>query len=112
MKKRRRIEVLIERRELSIFLGKREVKVRHLGRGNTAGDAVVYVPDAKVLISGDLLVLPTPFGIGSYIGDWIQSLVEFQKMGARLAFANCYLLCGERRIARANAIFARADKEG
>ena len=43
------------------------------------------------------------------IGDWIQSEVEIQRMGARLAFANCYLVAAGRRIVRASAIFARAD---
>lgn len=47
------------------------------------------------------------------VGDWIQSEVEIQRMGARLAFANCYLVSGARRIVRASAIFARADtREG
>jgi acyl-coenzyme A thioesterase 13 len=46
------------------------------------------------------------------IGDWIESLVDIQRMGARLAFANCYLVCAERRIVRASAIFARSGKEG
>jgi len=45
-------------------------------------------------------------------GDWVQSEVEIQKVGSRLAFANCYLVSGGKRIARASAIFARADKSG
>ena len=45
------------------------------------------------------------------IGDWIESAVEVQRMGSRLAFANCYLVCGESRIVRASAIFALAGKK-
>jgi hypothetical protein len=33
---------------LTLRLGNRDVQVMYLGRANTAGDAVVYVPDAKV----------------------------------------------------------------
>ncbi|HEX6297362.1 MAG TPA: PaaI family thioesterase [Burkholderiales bacterium] len=44
------------------------------------------------------------------VGDWIESVVEIQQAGARLAFANCYLVAAGRRIARASAIFARAGK--
>jgi acyl-CoA thioesterase FadM len=44
------------------------------------------------------------------LGDWVESRVEIQRVGARLAFANCYLVAGERRIVRASAIFARADR--
>lgn len=45
------------------------------------------------------------------LGDWIESLVEIQRVGARLAFANCYLVAGGQRIVRASAIFARAGKD-
>ena len=43
-------------------------------------------------------------------GDWIESKVEIQRVGARLAFANCYLIAGEKPIVRASAIFARDGK--
>jgi len=43
-------------------------------------------------------------------GDWIESKVEIQRVGSRLAFANCYLLSGGKPIVRASAIFARAGK--
>ena len=45
------------------------------------------------------------------IGDWVESRVEVQRIGARLAFANCYLLVAAERIVRASAIFARAGKD-
>ena len=44
-------------------------------------------------------------------GDWIEAVVEIQRLGSRLAFANCYLVCGDRRIVRASAIFARSDRQ-
>jgi len=43
-------------------------------------------------------------------GDWIESRVEIQRVGARLAFANCYLVVDETPIVRASAIFARGEK--
>ena len=39
-------------------------------------------------------------------GDWVESEVEVQKTGSRLAFVNCYLVANGVRIVRANAIFA------
>ena len=45
------------------------------------------------------------------VGDWLESKVEIQRIGARLAFANCYLMAGKGRpIVRASAIFARAGE--
>lgn len=40
------------------------------------------------------------------VGDWVESVVDVQKMGSRLAFVNCYLVAGGKRIVRASAIFA------
>lgn len=45
------------------------------------------------------------------LGDWIESAVEVQRVGSRLAFANGYLVAEGQRIVRASAIFARAGKE-
>jgi uncharacterized protein (TIGR00369 family) len=42
--------------------------------------------------------------------DWVHSQVEIQRVGARLAFANCYLVCAGKPIVRASAIFARDGK--
>ena len=61
-------------RKMIVDLGGRKVEISFLGRGNTGGDAVIYVPDAKVLITGDLLVGPTPFAIGSFIDEWIVTM--------------------------------------
>jgi glyoxylase-like metal-dependent hydrolase (beta-lactamase superfamily II) len=66
----------------TVHLGKRVVEVSFLGRGNTDGDAVVYVPDAKVLITGDLVVAPTPYGIGSFFGEWIQTMRKLEAIDA------------------------------
>jgi cyclase len=67
---------------LGVRLGKREVQILFLGRGNTAGDAVIYVPDAKTVITGDLLVAPTPYSYGSFISDWITTLGKIKALGA------------------------------
>lgn len=53
-------------REMSIDLGGRVVQVKHLGRGNTAGDAVVYLAAEKIVVAGDLLTHPIPYLGGGY----------------------------------------------
>ena len=67
---------------LNLALGKREVQILFLGRGNTGGDAVVFIPDAKVAITGDLLVWPTPYSYGSYLSEWISTLNKMKALGA------------------------------
>lgn len=67
---------------LTVFLGTREVRVMFLGRANTGGDAVVYVPDAKALMTGDLVVHPYPYAIGSFIGEWIEAMKKLEAIDA------------------------------
>lgn len=50
------------------------VEAMFLGRANTDGDAVVWLPRQKVMITGDILVAPIPFGFGSYPSDWLAVL--------------------------------------
>jgi cyclase len=68
--------------ELTVHLGKRTVKVMHLGRGNTGGDTVVLVPDVGVVVAGDLVVYPTPYALGSYLGEWAETLRKLKALGA------------------------------
>ncbi|MEV0716337.1 MBL fold metallo-hydrolase [Asanoa sp. NPDC050611] len=45
----------IVRVDAALDLGGRVVALAHFGRGHTAGDLVVHVPDADVVIAGDLV---------------------------------------------------------
>ena len=69
-------------RRMTVNLGGRLVEISFLGRGNTGGDAVIYVPDATVLMTGDLLVAPTPFAIGSFIDEWIATMRALAEIDA------------------------------
>jgi glyoxylase-like metal-dependent hydrolase (beta-lactamase superfamily II) len=66
--------------ELTINLGNREVQIKHLGRGNTKGDAVVYLPKEKILIAGDLIVHPVPYLFGGYPSDFIKTLNNLKQL--------------------------------
>src|SRR5690606_10715786 len=50
------------------------VEARYLGRANTDGDAVVWLPNQRVLIAGDIVVTPIPHGFGGYPRAWIETL--------------------------------------
>ena len=65
---------------MTLRLGGREVELIHLGRANTAGDIVAWIPDAKVLAAGDLVVHPFPFATQSYISEWAAVLRKLEAM--------------------------------
>jgi len=52
--------------ELHLDLGNREVQIKWLGRGNTAGDAIIFLPKEKMIMTGDLVVHPVPYMFGGY----------------------------------------------
>jgi glyoxylase-like metal-dependent hydrolase (beta-lactamase superfamily II) len=47
---------VVFRDQTAVFIGGAEVRMLHLGRGHTNGDAVVYFPDLRTVHTGDLLV--------------------------------------------------------
>jgi glyoxylase-like metal-dependent hydrolase (beta-lactamase superfamily II) len=64
---------------MSVFLGKREVRLLHLGAGHTAGDIVAYVPDAEVMFSGDLVEYHSACYCGdAYLREWPLTLDEIR----------------------------------
>jgi glyoxylase-like metal-dependent hydrolase (beta-lactamase superfamily II) len=65
---------------LDIDLGNREVQVMYLGRGNTAGDAIVYLPKERILAAGDLLVHPIPYTYDGYPVEWAQTLQRMAQL--------------------------------
>ena len=69
--------------ERELVIDDRDVPVRmmFLGRANTEGDAIAWLPRQKIVASGDIVVSPWPFGFGSYSGDWIETLGKIKALG-------------------------------
>jgi glyoxylase-like metal-dependent hydrolase (beta-lactamase superfamily II) len=70
--------------ELSVMMGKLEVRILHLGPGHTGGDTIVWVPAEKVLFSGDLV----EYEAGIYTGDahleeWPNTLEKLRALKPR-----------------------------
>ncbi len=60
---------------LTLFLGRREVRIAHLGRGHTKGDTVVWLPKERVLFAGDLVEKSAaPYCGDAYLRDWRKTL--------------------------------------
>jgi glyoxylase-like metal-dependent hydrolase (beta-lactamase superfamily II) len=61
---------------VSLDLGDRHVELVHPGRGHTGGDLVVRVPDADVVLAGDLVEHGSPpaFGTDCYPMEWPLTL--------------------------------------
>lgn len=63
------------RGEMTLWLGSLEVKLLQLGRGHTKGDTVVWLPQERILFSGDLVEYDaTPYAGDAYFEDWPRTL--------------------------------------
>ncbi|ATA52080.1 MULTISPECIES: MBL fold metallo-hydrolase [Variovorax] len=61
--------------KMTLWLGKLEVQLLQLGRGHTKGDTVVWLPQERALLSGDLVEFgATPYAGDAYFQDWPQTL--------------------------------------
>ena len=66
--------IVFERR-MTLWLGKLQVEIMQLGRGHTKGDTVVWLPQDRVLFSGDLVEYDaTPYTGDAYLTDWPATL--------------------------------------
>ena len=69
--------------QISVWLGRREVRIIHVGRGHTAGDVIAVVPDAGVVFSGDLVESTSAcYGGDAHFSDWLATLDHLAEMQA------------------------------
>ena len=63
--------------ECSVFLGGKEVRARHFGRGHTNGDAIIYFPALRTIHTGDMMAGVTPlidYSGGGSVVEWTKTL--------------------------------------
>jgi glyoxylase-like metal-dependent hydrolase (beta-lactamase superfamily II) len=67
---------------MTLYMGKRRVDLKFLGRGHTAGDIVAHVPDANVMFTGDLVEYHSACYCGdAHFADWPATLEAIKGYG-------------------------------
>ncbi|ANQ86844.1 MBL fold metallo-hydrolase [Azoarcus olearius] len=70
-------------KEMTLWMGKLEVKILQVGRGHTKGDTIVWIPSQKICFSGDLVEYDAACYTGdAYLADWPQTLDNLAALGA------------------------------
>jgi len=59
---------------MTLYRGSREIQIRYLGRGHTAGDVVVFLPNEKIVMTGDFLTAGMSNMSDSFPDEWVASL--------------------------------------
>lgn len=67
---------------MTVYLGKRRVDLKFLGRAHTAGDIVAHVPDANVMFTGDIVEYHSACYCGDgHFSDWPATLEAIRRYG-------------------------------
>jgi glyoxylase-like metal-dependent hydrolase (beta-lactamase superfamily II) len=62
---------------MTLDLGNRTVELRHLGRGHTSGDLVVWLPDERICFAGDLVeAQAAPYMGDAHVADWSTATLD------------------------------------
>jgi glyoxylase-like metal-dependent hydrolase (beta-lactamase superfamily II) len=62
---------------LTLDLGGREVEILHLGRGHTAGDTCVWLPEERILFAGDLVeARAAPYMGDAFVEEWSTTTLD------------------------------------
>ena len=69
--------------EMTLWIGKLEVRILQVGRGHSKGDTIAWLPSQKVLFAGDLVEYgATPYCGDAYYKDWPTTLDQLAAFNA------------------------------
>src|SRR5579871_3069545 len=72
---------IVFEKKMTLWMGRREVQIIHIGRSHTAGDTVVWLPKERVLFSGDVVEFgATPYCGDAHFSDWPGTLDAIRKL--------------------------------
>lgn len=72
---------LVFESKLTIVSGRNTIELMHLGHGNTEGDIVMWLPAEKIVATGDIVVLPTPYAFNVPPRAWAATLRNIKALG-------------------------------
>ncbi|HXY89774.1 MAG TPA: PaaI family thioesterase [Xanthobacteraceae bacterium] len=108
--------LFFEWRGKKLVLGLRIDATHANARGTAHGGLLLTLADValgyQMAMSQDPPIRATTISMsadfigGAAVGDWVEAHVEYQ-LGSRLAFANAYLMVGDKQVARASGVFLR-----
>ncbi|MBK06822.1 MAG: MBL fold metallo-hydrolase [Deltaproteobacteria bacterium] len=68
-----------------LYMGDQEIHLEHLGSGHTRGDSVAWLPEHRVLFSGDLIEDRCALYCGdAYLHEWRETLERLAARNARV----------------------------
>jgi glyoxylase-like metal-dependent hydrolase (beta-lactamase superfamily II) len=87
--------------ELELDVGGREIRLIEVGPAHTAGDLIVWVPDARIAIAADILFIGvTPIMWAGPLEGWVAALERLLGLGAERFVPGHGPVCGPDEVRR------------
>ena len=67
-------------KSMRLYRGNRTIEIVHLGAGDTPGDLIVYLPQDRIVCTGDMVTEPVPFGFSRYPLEWLATLNQLSQL--------------------------------
>lgn len=80
---------------MAVYVDDLRVELMFVGPAHTTNDVVCWIPERKLLFSGDLVFNGgTPFALFGSIGGWLDSLARLEALGAETIVPGHGAVCG------------------
>jgi glyoxylase-like metal-dependent hydrolase (beta-lactamase superfamily II) len=96
---------------LTIHLGRREIRVLHVDRAITPGDAFLRLPAENLVVSGDLLINPITYALFCYPDGWIRSLEYLDALDAATMIPGHGAVLHDETLLHATLSLLRRERE-
>lgn len=80
---------------MNVYVDDLRIELIFVGPAHTTNDIVAWIPERKLLVSGDLVFNGgTPFALFGSIGGWLESLERLEALGAETIVPGHGAVCG------------------
>jgi glyoxylase-like metal-dependent hydrolase (beta-lactamase superfamily II) len=66
---------------MTLYLGGKEIRFLHPGNAHTAGDIIMWLPQDKIVATGDIVTGPIPLMPSAYTNDYVGVLRKIKDLG-------------------------------
>jgi len=66
---------------MTLYMGAKEIQFLHLGNAHTAGDIIMWLPQEKIVATGDIVTAPIPLMPSPYTKDYVGVLNRIKALG-------------------------------
>ncbi|NKB33728.1 MAG: MBL fold metallo-hydrolase [Pseudomonadales bacterium] len=72
------------RDKMTLYRGGREIQLHYFGRAHTGGDLAIYLPDEKIVFTGDMMLGSISYMGDGYVAEWADTLQGLMSLDIEL----------------------------